>query len=200
MKKTFAVMTALLFLCGTVAADGDAEAGKTKSASCAACHGADGNSQNPQWPSLAGQHVKYSVIQLQAFKDGSRQNAMMTPMAAPLSDQDMQDIAAFYAMQSMSPKQADPDKMRLGQAIYRGGNIEEQAAACIACHGPSGSGNPPAGYPSISGQHAAYVVAQLKAYKAGTRRSDASQMMRNVAAELNDDEIDAVASYVQGLQ
>jgi cytochrome c553 len=193
-------MTALLLLCGTVAADGDGDAGKTKSASCAACHGADGNSQNPQWPSLAGQHAKYSVIQLQAFKDGNRQNAMMTPMAAPLSDQDMQDIAAFYATQSMSAKQADPDKVRLGQAIYRGGNMEEQAAACIACHGPSGSGNPPAGYPAISGQHAAYVVAQLKAYKAGTRRSDASQMMRNVASELSDDEIDAVASYVQGLQ
>ena len=200
MKRALAAMTALLLLCGTVAADGDAEVGRAKSASCSACHGADGNSLNAAWPSLAGQHAKYTVIQLQAFKDGNRQDAMMTPMAAPLSDQDIQDIAAFYATQSMSPKQADPDKVRLGQAIYRGGNMEEQAAACIACHGPGGSGNPPAGYPAISGQHAVYIATQLKAYKAGTRRSDASQMMRNVAAELSDDQIDAVASYVQGLQ
>ena len=115
MIRTFAAMTALLLLCGTVAADGDAEAGKTKSASCSACHGADGNSANPVWPSLAGQHAKYIAIQLQAFKDGNRQDPMMTPMAAPLSDQDIQDIAAFYATQSMSPKQADPDKVRLGR-------------------------------------------------------------------------------------
>lgn len=200
MKKILAVVSALLFVCGSAAAEGDADTGKARSASCAACHGADGNSVNPEWPSLAGQHAQYTTIQLQAFKEGQRQNVLMSPMAAALSDQDMADLGAYYATNTMSSKQADPDLLRLGQSIYRGGNVEEKAAACIACHGPNGSGNPPAGYPSIKGQHAVYVANQLRAYRSGDRRSDASQMMRNVAAELTDAEIDAVASYIQGLQ
>jgi cytochrome c553 len=197
--------TALLLMAAlTVTAEGQegsVEAGRAKSATCAACHGVDGNSVTPDWPMLAGQHASYIVRQLQAFKNGERTDVTMKPFADILSDQDMQDVAAYFAAQTPTPKGADPALVSLGQQIYRGGVPARAIAACIACHGPDGSGNPLAAYPRVSGQHAAYVTKQLNAYRAGDRRSDVdfNQMMRNVAGALFDDEIRALSSYVQGL-
>jgi cytochrome c553 len=185
------------------AQEGSAEAGQTKSAACLACHGADGNSiaADATWPSLAGQHPAYVVRQLEAFRSGERANDLMVSLVSTLSEQDMQDIAAWYASQPMAPKGADPALVDRGQRIYRGGIPERGIAACIACHGPSGQGNPPAGYPRISHQRSAYLAKTLRDYRSGERRSDAAlnQMMRNTAELLLDDEIDALASYMQGL-
>ena len=181
-------------------AAGSKEAGQTKSTPCVACHGIDGNSANPEWPSIAGQHESYFVRQLKAFRAGERQNPLMSPMAAGLSDEDIADLAAFYSSQTARGGEAEPSKLKLGQKIYRAGNTEEQTMACAACHGPTGRGNPLASYPAIQGQHATYVAAQLRAYKSGTRTNDPNQMMRSIAVRLSDAEIDAVASYVQGLR
>ncbi|HEX5047644.1 MAG TPA: c-type cytochrome [Gammaproteobacteria bacterium] len=183
-------------------AAGNIEAGKTKSMTCAACHGADGNSVSAMWPSLAGQHAAYIVRQLKAFKNGERDDVTMKPFAMMLSEQDMLDVAAYFATQKPTPKGADPALVNLGQQIYRGGVPDRGIAACIGCHGPQGHGNPLAAYPRISSQHAQYVEKQLDAYASGDRRSDAdlNQMMRNVASLLVQDEIHALASYVQGLQ
>lgn len=184
----------------TEGATGTAEAGQAKAATCVACHGVDGNSVNPEWPSIAGQHAEYIVKQLQAFKNDVRVNILMTPMAKPLSDQDMADLAAYFSGQRPKGLEADAAKVSLGQRIYRGGDKNSELTACIACHGPSGSGNPAALYPSIKGQHATYTAAQLRAYKRGERSTDQNQMMRTIAAALTDDQIDALASYVQGLR
>lgn len=188
--------------CGIAAAqEGSADAGKAKSVTCAACHGPDGNSVTPEWPSLAGQHPRYIVRQLEAFKNGERQDAGMQGFASSLSEQDMLDIAAYFSSQSMTPKGADPDLVSLGQQIYRGGVPERSIPACIACHGPTGMGNLPASFPRVSGQHANYMFNTLEAYASGTRRSDAdmNQMMRNVTETLLEDEMRALASYMQGL-
>jgi len=195
------VVSGSLLTAAARAQDASVDAGRTKSATCAACHGVDGNSVTPDWPSLAGQHTAYIVRQLKAFKAGERVNVTMKPFADMLTDQDMADIAAYFSAQKPVPKGADPALVNLGQQIYRGGVPTRGIAACIACHGPSGDGNPLAAYPRISGQHSTYVARTLGEYAAGTRRSDAdlNQMMRNEASLLKDDEIKALASYVQGL-
>lgn len=185
---------------------GSVEAGQEKSAPCTACHGPNGNSPTADvGPSLAGQHASYIVRQLKAFKEGTREgekSPLMKPFAESLSEQDMHDVAAYFAAQTPTPKGADPALVGLGEEIYRGGIPDRGIAACIACHGPRGSGNPLAAYPRISGQHADYVAQTLSEYASGARRSDAdlNQMMRNVAEHLLDEEIRALASYVQGLQ
>jgi cytochrome c553 len=181
-------------------AAGDPAAGKTKSASCVACHGADGNSMNPEWPSLAGQHPDYLIKQLRNFKDGDRSNALMSPMAAPLSEQDMANLAAYYSSQALKPGQADEALFEQGRQLYRGGNMSTGVAACIACHGPTGTGNPAASFPSLRGQHGGYTVNQLKAFKRGERANDAGKMMQNIAAKMTEEEMQAVASYIQGMQ
>ncbi|HEY9199864.1 MAG TPA: c-type cytochrome [Gammaproteobacteria bacterium] len=180
-------------------AAGDAAAGKAKAAACASCHGADGNSANPDWPKLAGQHDKYLAKQLANFKNGDRKNAMMAPMAMGLSEQDMADIAAYFASQTQNGGKADPAQVAGGEKLYRGGNATSGVAACMACHGPNGMGNPQANFPRLSGQHAAYTVIQLKAFRAGERANDAGKMMQNIAARMTDDEMKAVASYIEGL-
>jgi cytochrome c553 len=192
----------LLALAFTAAAraDGSAEAGQAKSTPCIACHGVDGNSSNPQWPNLAGQHAQYIVKQLQGFKSGARKDPLMSPMAAGLSDADMADLAAYFSSQSRKGGEADPAKLALGQRLYRGGDAKVGVAACAACHGPSGDGNPAALYPSIQGQQATYVEKQLKDYRAGARQTDQNQIMRNIASSMSDEQIAAVASYVQGLR
>jgi cytochrome c553 len=181
-------------------AAGSKEAGQAKSATCMACHGPDGNSPNPEWPNLAGQHASYIEQQLRLFRAGERQNALMSPMAMILSDEDIADLAAFFSSQTARGGEAEPSKVALGQRVYRGGNLDSGLMACAACHGPTGRGNPLAKYPSIQGQHAVYVAAQLRAYRAGERSTDVNQVMRSVAALLSDEEIDAVASFVQGLR
>lgn len=180
---------------------GSAEQGQAKAAPCVACHGVNGNSVNPAWPNLAGQHASYIKRQLAAFKSDARRDPLMTPMAKPLSEQDMADLAAYYSAQTLTGNlEADPSKVALGEKLYRGGDAQRGVPACAACHGPRGSGNPAAAYPAVRGQHATYTAAQLKAYRSGTRQTDPNQMMRNVAAEMTDEQIDAVASYIQGLR
>ena len=163
------IAIAVALTSGAALAAGNASAGKTKSAPCMACHGADGNSPNVIWPKLAGQHPAYIVKQLQAFKSGDRKDPLMSAQAAPLSDQDMQDLAAYFSSQKIQTGTAAADKVALGEGLYRGGNTESGVAACTACHGPIGQGNPAAAYPSIAGQHAAYVVKALKDFRAGNR-------------------------------
>jgi cytochrome c553 len=190
----------VLFTHASTGAEGSADEGQSKAAPCVACHGVNGNSANPVWPSLAGQHPQYVIEQLKAFKSGARQDPLMSPMAAPLSEGDMADLAAYYAKQTPTGLEADAAKIAQGQRLYRGGDATKGVAACTACHGPSGDGNPTARYPAIGGQHAAYVAKQLRAYREGTRQTDPNQMMRNVAHSMSDEQIDAVAAYVQGLR
>lgn len=183
-------------------AQGSAAAGQSKAAVCAACHGADGNSPNPIWPSLAGQHAEYLTRQIEAFQAGDREDPLMSSFAAPLSAADIADLGAYFEAQAVTPKTADPALVELGEQLYRAGSAERGIPACIACHGPAGKGNPLAGYPSVSGQHATYIANTLAAYASGARRSDGSSnlMMRDIAPLLSDAEIQAVASYMQGLR
>ena len=183
-------------------ATGDPGEGQTKSLTCSACHGQDGNSINPEWPSLAGQHEKYIVKALRSYKDGTRDVILMASQVASLSEQDMEDVAAYFSSQTLARQTADPALVKQGERIYRGGDMDRGISACIACHGPSGRGNRAAGYPALAGQHATYTANQLLAYRANTRQTDADvdQVMRNVSALLSEEEIKAVASYIQGLQ
>lgn len=199
MKKLAISALVMMSIAGGVHAAGDPAAGKTKAATCSACHGADGNSNNPIWPKLAGQHASYIVKQLQAFKSGARQDPTMQPMAAPLSEEDMADLAAYFSSQSRAIGSADPEKAAAGEKLYKGGDPANGVTACIACHGPSGSGNGPAGFASLSGQHRDYVVKALKDFRSGTRDTDPAAMMRNVAAKMSDQQIEAVAEYIVGL-
>lgn len=181
-------------------AAGDPAAGETKAATCVACHGPDGNSLNPEWPKLAGQHPGYTIKQLREFQAGeTRQDVMMAPMIAGLNDQDLEDLAAFYAMQPRSGGFASAERVALGEKLYRGGNLQTGVAACMGCHGPQGLGDPLAGFPSVAGQHAAYVVLQLKAFQSGERSNDSNRMMRDVVRWMSDEEMLAVAEYVAGL-
>jgi cytochrome c553 len=200
---TTSLLALLALLAGTTAtawAQGSAEAGEAKAIVCAACHGVDGNSFNPEWPSLAGQNPVYLVRSLQAYKSGERNNVLMTAQVMTLTDEDMADLAAFFASKQRQQRSADPSLAKTGERLYRGGNKESGIGACIACHGPNGNGNGPAGYPAIAGQHATYTAGQLRAYRSAQRTSDLNQMMRNNTARLTDAEIDAVASYMQGLR
>lgn len=194
------LVASLSLLQSNAVADGDAASGKAKAATCAACHGADGNSVNPEWPKIAGQHAGYIALQLKAYKDGKRQNALMAPMAMGLSDADMADLAAYYSGQQMTQGMADPELVATGERVYRGGNPSRGVPACIACHGPAGEGNPLSDYPKLGGQHAVYTYAQLKAYGDQVRKSDKNQMMRNIADRMSDSDMRAVASYIQGLR
>lgn len=180
--------------------DGSAEAGKEKSLTCSACHGADGNSVNPEWPSLAGQHALYTLEQLQAYKNGTRENVLMSSQAMIISDQDMRDLATYYETQVSAAKAvSNPDLVTRGKALYIGGDSDRGIAACIACHGPAGRGNPASPYPDISGQHAVYTAKQLRDYASGARMSDENQVMRNISSLLSEEDIEAVSSYIQGL-
>ena len=182
--------------------DGSADAGKSKSVTCAACHGAEGISVNPLWPNVAGQGAPYIVTQLKAFKEGARQDPLMTSQAMMLSDEDMANLAVYFeSLTAPAQAVADPDLVSKGEALYRGGNVTTGAAACIACHGPTGTGNPAAGYPALKGQHAAYTAKQLRDYASGARVSDGkTRVMRDIAGKLSEEEITALASYVQGLK
>lgn len=195
-----AMILALSGLVSFAANAGDIEAGKTKSAVCAACHGTDGNSTNAAWPSLAGQHASYIYKQLTDFKAGRRNNASMTGMVALLNDEDMKNLAAFYESQQPKSVAFDGDRIETGESIYRGGITETKVAACMGCHAPSGEGNGPAGWPSLKGQHPEYLVTQLQSFKQGTRANDTGKMMRNVVVRMSDEEMKAVAAYIAGIQ
>jgi len=196
-------MVMLLALAPMMAvAVGDPEAGEQKSAVCAACHGMDGNSEIAEWPKLAGQHPDYAARQTRMVRDQLRDVPEMYPMVMDLSDQDIADIAAFYAEQTLQPGVADEELVELGRRIYHDGNHESGVPACAACHGPSGNGIPGAYYPVIRAQHADYTADRLQRYRDGETNGDDdpfSLMMVGVAARLTDEEINAISSYIEGL-
>ena len=202
MKKTVIAVLAAAFvglIPNLLFAEGDAAAGQAKSALCGSCHGVDGNSLMAMNPKLAGQSARYMVKQLQEFKSGARESAIMASMVLSLSDQDMEDIAAWYSSQQPTIQGANPESIELAERLYRGGNSEIAVAACSACHSPTGKGNAPAGFPLLSGQHAEYTLQQLKNFRSGARQNDGSAMMRTVVERLTDKELEALASYVSGL-
>lgn len=195
---------------------GDAKAGATKAGACAACHGLDGNPTDPQYPRLAGQSERFIASQLAAFKSGERNTGMaavMKPFADMLSAQDMRDIGAYYATQKPGAGVADDTVVadgpykgmkfyEIGQQLYRRGDASRGVPACMACHGPAGAGNPGPAYPALAGQQAAYVERRLQEYRAGTTSLGDRRLfdiMAQVAKPLTDQEIAALASYVQGL-
>lgn len=202
MNRWLVVTITLLISFGSlpVQAAGDPVAGKEKASQCASCHGTDGNSINPEWPKLAGQHADYLVKQLQYFEIGERENITMKPMASVLDEQGRKDVAAYYATQNVSMGKADPELVELGQRIYRSGNPESGVAPCMGCHGPNGAGNPAALYPALRGQHAKYTEVQLHGFAGGKRvNENAKKMMQILASRMTNLEMRAVASYIQGL-
>lgn len=189
-----------------VQAAGDAAAGQQKAAVCAACHGADGNSLVETFPRIAGQHDTYLFKQLVEIKQGADSNgekgrmvAEMMAIVAPLSEQDLADLAAYYASQKAVEGTTPENVVAAGEALYRGGDIKRGIPACLACHGPRGVGHSLAKYPRISGQHPAYIKGQLLKFRSGERNNDPNGMMRDIAAKLTDAEIELLAQYLAGL-
>ena len=167
---------------------------------CTACHGQDGISTNPQWPSLAGQHAPYLLKQLQDFKQGkTRDAATMRAIVASLSNEDMVELADFYAKLPL-PQGKTPSKyLQRGEQLYRCGDFGKHITACIACHGPNGTGNAQAGFPALSGQHALYTIQQLQAFKDKTRTNDLNTIMGDISKRMSQEDMEAVAYYLQGL-
>ena len=200
MNKVLVSLLLTLSITGMAHAAGDAAAGQGKAAVCGACHGVDGNSPAPNFPKLAGQGERYLLKQLHDIKSGARPVIEMTGMLDNLSDQDMADIAAYFASQKMSVGAADPKLVERGEALFRGGKLEEGMPACIGCHAPNGAGLAAAGYPHLGGQHAQYTAKQLTDFREGNRTNDGDAMiMRSIAAKLSNKDIEAVSSFIQGL-
>ncbi|CAH9055337.1 Cytochrome c4 [Pseudoalteromonas holothuriae] len=209
MKKIALTLTVLL---GTLSAsnatafDGDAEAGKVKSATCAACHGPDGNAPVTIYPKIAGQHADYIYKQLKEFKLGmtsggseGRMDPVMSAMAMPLSDQDMKDVAAYFSTLNMSAGTTPEDVVEVGQKLFRAGDAERGIPSCAACHGPRGNGTSLAQFPKISFQHPEYIKSQLEKFRDGTRANDLNGMMQDIAKKLTDKDIEVLSKYIGGL-
>ena len=180
----------------------DIDKGKELSVSCAACHGNNGISVNPVWPKLAGQNPKYLASQLYEFRkgaDGNRNNAVMYGIAVTLSDSDIEDLSAYYASLKSNVGLTQDKYLELGRDMYRGGNMDIKIQACISCHGPNGQGNHAAAIPMLSGQHSQYTYQQLKNFQSSMRSNDYNKMMRNIVHRMTDEEMKAVASYIEGL-
>ena len=202
MKKLFLASLMFLFATSGSAIAGNAEAGKTKSAACGGCHGVDGNSPVADFPKLAGQNEAYIVKQVKDFKANSaRKNEIMFGMVAAVSDEDAADIGAYFQAQSISQAAPfDEAKAAAGRELYKGGNLQTGIPACQACHGPVGGGTAGIGYPQLGGQYVAYTLAQLKAFKDGTRINDDNELMRSIVEKLSDEDMDAVANYIASLK
>ncbi len=190
---------------------GSAEAGAAKTGVCVACHGPNGNSANPEWPSLAGQNAAYLREQLAMFKAKKRNNPIMQPIIEPLSEQDFADLAAYFAAQTPAGLEADPSYWKAGEALYKSGDAARGIPSCSACHGPAGQGNLAAGYPALRAQHSVYTVKQLQDYLTQNRYRDPadpavvhatrnSEMMTTIASRLTPEDIRNLASYLQGLR
>jgi cytochrome c553 len=188
---------------------GSAQNGASKAVVCFACHGPNGNSTNPAWPTLAGQSAVYVATQLRLFRTHVRDNPVMMPMAAGLSDADIDDLAVFFAAQTPTGLEADPSYWKAGQMVYMRGDASRDIPACLACHGPIGRGSPASGYPALRSQQSVYTMKQLNDYAQGTRYAGASAqnkaspngyIMSTIAKRLSPDDIRNVASYVQGLR
>jgi len=194
------VAVSSLTMAGSVLA-GDAVAGKAKSAACGGCHGFDGNSLIATYPKLAGQNEAYITKQVKDFKaDSSRKNELMKGMVAALSDEDAADIGAYFQAQSINAAATfDESKIAAGREIYKGGNLQTGIPACQACHGPKGSGTAGIGYPQLGGQYVDYTLAQLKAFKNGSRTNDDKELMRSIVAKMSDEDMAAVANYIASL-
>jgi len=209
MNKVLVSLLLTLGITGIAHAAGNAEAGQEKIAVCGACHGADGNSPAPNFPKLAGQGESYLLKQLQDIKAGSTPGAPegvgrkvleMTGMLDPYNDQDLADIAAYFASQKMTVGMADPALVEQGEQLFRGGKLDLGMPACTGCHAPNGVGNDLAGFPQLGGQHAAYTAKQLTDFREGNRTNDGDTMiMRTIAAKLSNKDIEALSSYIQGL-
>lgn len=191
----------LIGLTGGVQAAGDPQAGEKMAASCQACHGQGGAGPiQDSYPKIAGLGENYLYKQLRAIQSGERQVAQMAGQLDGMSEQDLWDLAAYFDQQDATTGEADPELVDAGEALYRGGNLDNDVAACIACHGTGGKGNEPAGYPRLSGQNAEYVASSLKGFKSGERVYDEqSGIMGDIASRLTESEIEAVAEYIEGL-
>lgn len=219
MNKVIVSLVLTFGMAGMAFAGGDASQGKEKAAACVACHGEGGNSMATTFPKLAGQHEKYLFKQMKDIQCGElsadeqreqkcagRSIPTMTGQLSNMSDADLADIAAYFSTQTSSIAQAKSESLAKGEEIYRAGIRAKDVAACTACHSPTGQGNGPAGFPTLSGQHADYLAAQLRAFRAAAdglpgRDNDGDIMiMRDVAYRLSDSEIDAVANYISGLR
>ncbi|MGX5217332.1 MULTISPECIES: c-type cytochrome [Pseudomonas] len=200
MNKVLVSLLLTLGITGLAHAAGDATAGQSKAAVCGACHGPDGNSPAPNFPKLAGQGERYLLKQIHDIKNGDRTVVEMTGILDNLSEQDIADIAAYFSSQKMSVGAADPELVKRGEALFRGGKLEEGMPACTGCHSPNGAGIAAAGFPHLGGQHATYVAKQLTDFREGNRTNDGDAMiMRSIAAKLSNKDIAAISSYVQGL-
>jgi cytochrome c553 len=200
MTKIIVSLLLTLGLTGAAHAAGDAAAGQAKAAVCGACHGPDGNSMAPNFPKLAGQGERYLEKQLHDIKSGKRQVLEMTGLLTNVSDQDLADLAAYFASQRGSVGAADPNLVARGEALFRGGKLDQGMPACTGCHSPNGAGNAAAGFPHLSGQHAQYVAKQLTDFREGNRTNDGDTMvMRTIASKLSNKDMEAISSYVQGL-
>lgn len=200
MKKL--ILAGLMMLMAGTAIAGDAAVGKSKSAACGGCHGFDGNSPIAMYPKLAGQNEAYIVNQLKAFKaNTTRQNPIMLGMAAGVSDADAADIGAYFQAQTVKAAATfDESQMAAGRELYKGGNLQTGVPACQACHGPTGAGTAGIGYPQLGGQYVDYTLAQLKAFKNGSRSNDDKALMRSIVAKLSEKDMIAVANYIASLK
>lgn len=210
LAATLATLACAALLGPAAIAKGNAEAGATKAAVCTACHGVNGNSVNPEWPNLAGQNARYIEEQLKLFRAGHRNNLVMYPLAMALTDEDIADLAAYFATQTPNGQEADPANFKIGEALYRGGDRTRNIPSCTSCHGPVGLGNPGSGYPALRAQHSTYTLKQLLDYAAEQRYVDVAtatptksrngHMMTTIAKRLTEDDKKALASYIQGLR
>lgn len=180
---------------------GNPQAGQSKAAVCSACHGAEGQSTQASWPNLAGQHASYLLNQLRHYQTGTtRPSPIMAPLAAALSQQDMEDLAAFYAQKPLAPPAATLPRSPRGEQLYRQGDIDQHIPACIACHGPDGRGAEQAGFPVISHQQSEYIVQQLQAFKTNVRTTDPANIMRTICAKLSTQDMQDLAAYLAQLK
>ena len=187
-------------VCNSALAAGSVETGATKAIVCQACHGANGNSTNPEWPSLAGIGADYIAEQLKDFKEGKRTNPVMMPNAMSLSAGDMADLGAYFDSLTNTGLEADPSYWQAGEKLYRGGDSTRAIPACMACHGPTGRGNEPAKFPALRGQQSVYVMKQLNDYASGARSTGPNGIMQTIAKRLTPEDIRNLASYLQGLR
>ncbi len=201
MKKILLAVNIILLTTASLAfAKGDPEAGKAKAAQCVGCHGADGNSPAPAFPKIAGQGEKYLLKQLQEIKDGTRPVAQMAGQLDNMNDQDLENLASYFASQTMSGSAAKKDLVETGSRVYRAGIKEQAIAACTGCHSPTGAGNSLAGFPRLSGQYADYIEQQLLMFQKGERNNDIDSVMRSITERMTAQEIKAVSSYASGVR
>jgi cytochrome c553 len=196
----FAALSGGACASGASAVTGSVEAGATKSVTCQGCHGANGVSQSPEWPNLAGLGADYIVQQLQQFKDGKRASPVMVPMTQSLAPDDMVDIAAYFNSLPNPTLGTDPSSGKAGEKLYRGGDAARGIPACLACHGAEGHGVEAAKFPSLHGQRSAYVSKQLHDYASGARTTGPNNIMPAIAKRLSEDDMSNVAAYVEGIR